>query len=144
MNDDLKNVVIFSDGGSRGNPGPGAGGGVVYFDEGKKILADAFYYGHCTNNQAEYRALLDAINLLEQNYTGELIELNLNIFLDSELMVKQINGEYQVRNDGLKEYYSQIQEKLSCFGQTTITHVVRANNQLADSLVNAALDRWAE
>ena len=139
----MQKVVIFSDGGSRGNPGSGAGAAII-FDDGKKSLHSvANFFGHCTNNQAEYRALLDGLKYIVQTELFEdLIEIELQIFLDSELMVKQLNGEYKVKNEGLKEFYDEIQQLLSQFGQVSVTHVTRGNNVLSDSLVNAVLDRW--
>ncbi len=136
-------IVIFSDGGSRGNPGPGAGAAMVFFDNQKQCLAKSKYYGPCTNNQAEYQALLDGIKVVESKIKDEdLHEIDLKIFLDSELMVKQINGEYKVKSEGLVPFYEQIQQKLSKFGKATVTHVVRSNNKLADMMLNAVLDRW--
>lgn len=141
----MKKVVIFSDGGSRNNPGPGAGGAVVFFDDDKKCFASANFYGRCTNNQAEYTAITDAIGIVERYYANqELTDVELLIFLDSELAVKQINGQYQVKNEELRKIYDDIQKRLSTFGKTTVSHVPRANNKLADSLVNVALDRWAK
>lgn len=139
---EYKKVVIFSDGGARNNPGPGAGGAVVYFDENHQVLGVGNYYGKVTNNQAEYRALVDAVNLVIKHYEEDLSVVELEVYLDSELMVKQLNGEYQVRNHELKEFYDDLQLKMSKFGKTDINHVLRANNKLADSLVNAVLDRW--
>ncbi len=139
----INNIVIFSDGGSRGNPGPGAGAATVFFDEQKQCLAKSKYFGICTNNQAEYQALLEGLKIVESKLsTDELHETSLKIFLDSELMVRQINGEYKIKNEGLKPYYDQIQQILSQFGQVTVTHVLRANNKLADMMLNAVLDRW--
>ncbi|MBU0647940.1 ribonuclease HI family protein [Patescibacteria group bacterium] len=142
--DGIQNIVIFSDGGSRGNPGPSAGGAVIYFDRDKSCQTTAKYYGRMTNNQAEYRALLDGLLLLEKCLEEDFTKVVLSVFLDSELMVKQINGEYKVKNDGLRDYYQDIQKLLSKYGQVTVSHVNRGNNQLADSLVNEVLDRWGE
>jgi ribonuclease HI len=140
-----KKVIIFSDGGARNNPGPGAGGSVVFFEESQKMLAEGNYYGKLTNNQAEYRALLDALNIVLQYYKNEDAgDIEVEIYLDSELMVKQLKGEYKVRNEGLAEYYLKLQKILSKFGAISVNHVMRANNKLADSLVNAVLDRWQE
>jgi ribonuclease HI len=140
---DLKKVVIFSDGGSRNNPGPAAGGAIVFFDDEKRCLAAGNCYGTQTNNQAEYRALQDAVEIVEEYYHQiDLMEIELNIFLDSELMVKQLNGDYQVKNDGLKPLYDNLQKRLSKFGKTKVSHVKRSQNKQADAMVNAVLDRW--
>jgi len=138
-----KKVIVFSDGGARNNPGPGAGGAVVFFEESQRLVAEGNYYGKLTNNQAEYRALLDALNIVLHYYQDEdAVDIEVEIYLDSELMVKQLKGEYRVRNEGLAEYYLKLQKILSQFGSASISHVMRANNKLADSLVNAVLDRW--
>lgn len=140
---ELIKVVIFSDGGSRNNPGPAAGGAIVFFDKEKRCLAAGNYYGKQTNNQAEYRALQDAVEIVEEYYRQiDLMGVELNIFLDSELMVKQINGDYQVKNDGLKPLYIDLEKRLSKFGKTHVSHVKRAQNKQADAMVNAVLDRW--
>lgn len=138
-----KKVVIFSDGGARNNPGPAAGGAIVFFDEEKRCLAAGNFYGKQTNNQAEYRALQDGLEVVEEYYRDmDLENVELNIFLDSELIVKQLNGEYQVKNEELKSLYSDLQKRLSKFGKTNINHVPRAQNKQADAMVNAVLDRW--
>ncbi len=138
-----KKVVIFSDGGSRNNPGPSAGGAVVLFDDEQRCLSAGNFYGKQTNNQAEYRALQDAVEIVEEFYRDiDEEEVELNIFLDSELMVRQLNGEYQVKNEGLKPLYENLQQRLSKFGKIKINHVKRAQNKLADGLVNIVLDRW--
>ena len=116
----------------------------MYFDDTKQVLGIGNYFGKVTNNQAEYRALVDAVNLVIKHYEEDLSMVELEIYLDSELMVKQLNGEYQVKNHGLKDFYDSLQLKLSKFGKTDINHVLRSNNKLADSLVNAVLDRWGE
>jgi ribonuclease HI len=140
-----KKVVIFSDGGSRNNPGPAAGGAVVFFDETADCQALGKYYGTQTNNQAEYRALIDALAVVEARYPEKIrSEVDLEIFLDSELIVRQLNGEYQVKNEGLKDFYDQLQEKLSQYGNRSITHILRANNKLADKILNVVLDRYGK
>jgi len=141
---DKKNVVIFSDGGSRNNPGPSAGGALVYLDEEKRCLAAGNFYGKKTNNQAEYMALQDGVEIVEEYYNDiDIEDVVLNIFLDSELMVKHLNGEYKVKNEGLKPLYLDLQKRLSKFGKVSINHVKRAQNKMADGLVNVVLDRWA-
>lgn len=140
---DKKNITIFSDGGARGNPGPAAGGYMMYLDDEKKCFCGGKYYGVSTNNQAEYRALKDAIEFLEQHINNELTEIDLKVFLDSELMVRQLNGDYQVKSVHLMEFHDWLTECFSRFGKVTISHVSRANNQYADDMVNAVLDRWS-
>jgi len=140
-----KKIIIFSDGGARNNPGPGAGGSVIFFDEEKRLISLGGYYGKVTNNQAEYRALVEAVNfIIEKQVDDSVAEVALEIYLDSELMVRQLNGQYQVRNSGLKEYYDELQLKFSQFAQVDVNHVLRANNKIADSIVNVVLDRWQD
>ncbi len=139
----MNKLIIFTDGGARNNPGP-AGIGVVLYDENKKILETyKEYIGEATNNQAEYRALIKALELAQkyinsgqgQNDQKVAIEC----FLDSELVVKQLNKEYKVKDPAIKELYNQVLD-LSIFKSISFTHVRREQNKLADKLVNEAID----
>jgi formyltetrahydrofolate-dependent phosphoribosylglycinamide formyltransferase len=128
-------ITIFTDGGSRGNPGPAAGA-FVLFDENKtQLLAEAKFLPHATNNIAEYTGLLTA---LEKAFS--LGAKNVKIYSDSELMVKQINGDYKVKNEGLRELYEQCFEWLTKFKGWQISHIYREKNTHADKLVNKSLD----
>lgn len=132
-------MIIRTDGGARGNPGP-AGAGIVITDgDGQTLFAGGFFLGHNTNNQAEYEAILRAIKLAE-----ELGGTHLEIYSDSELIVKQINGQYRVKKPHLKEYYRQIIESMEKFDSVTVQHVYRCENVLADELVNRAIDAKAD
>jgi len=132
-------LTIRTDGGSRGNPGPAAAG-VVIFDKKKKVLFQGgFFLGSATNNVAEYSALLRGLELAQQ-----LGGTDLQVFCDSELIVKQVNGEYRVKNAQLKNYHNQIVSLLSQFPQATVRHVYRSDNQDADAMVNQSLDAAAD
>jgi len=129
-------LVAFIDGGARGNPGP-AGYGVVFEDEvGRPVANLSEYLGRQTNNYAEYSGLLAALN-----YTLRHGFKALKVISDSELMVKQINGEYKVSSPVLKELHQRAMkliEQLECF---EMKHVLREKNREADRLANIAMDR---
>lgn len=126
---------LFSDGGSRGNPGP-SGAGVVIKDSSKKIVFSVSeYLGELTNNQAEYQALI-----LGLKKASDVSIKNIECFLDSELLVKQLNGEYRVRDEKIKELYVLALELKKAFKKVTFTHIKREKNKEADELVNKALD----
>lgn len=126
------------DGGARGNPGP-AGAGVVLKDERERPRFEAgFYLGRATNNQAEYRALL-----LGLDAAGRANVDVIAIFSDSELLVKQITGEYRVKAAGLVPLLEQAQQKMLKFNWQ-IRHVRRENNKRADELANMAMDKQAD
>ena len=130
--------TIYSDGGARGNPGI-AGGGVVIQRDGLVIKEIAKKFGKKTNNQAEYLALLTGISwLLEQERDDSD---KYEFFLDSELVVRQLNGQYRVKDAGLKELYLQVIEGIGKLGKVVnIGHVRREINQEADRLANLAMD----
>jgi ribonuclease HI len=128
-------LYLYTDGASRGNPGE-AGAGVLITDNmGQEIFTKGFYLGHCTNNEAEYKALI--IGLAEASGSGCD---NIVIFLDSQLIVRQINGEYQVKNKNLIPLYGQVTELLSFFNKYRIEHIPRSENTRADQLANQGID----
>src|SRR5262249_16258260 len=122
------------DGASRGNPGPAAYAMVIE-RPGQPDYEEADCLGESTNNVAEYTALLNALERAE-----ELGGKNLAIFSDSELLVKQMNGEYRVKSEELKPLFAEATERLKAFERVTIRHVRRDQNGRADALCNAALD----
>lgn len=128
------NYKVFTDGGSRGNPGPAALGFVIYDSSNKLIFEYSKYVGETTNNSAEYLALLFACYKLKSIKAKEV-----EFYLDSELVVKQIKGEYKIKDEQLKNLYDKIQNELKNF-KFTINHVPREKNKEADKLVNQALD----
>lgn len=129
-------VKIYTDGGARGNPGPAAVGAVAYNSQGEEIWRLSRYIGTATNNIAEYNALLFALKKLAQKGCGQAVEA----FLDSELVVKQLRGEYRVKDEKLKVLFDGIKHELSNFTSVQFNHVKREQNKIADSLVNKALD----
>jgi len=130
----MEKLIINTDGGARGNPGP-AGIGVVFSDtSGTTIVEFMEYIGETTNNVAEYKALILGLeNAKSFKYT------EIECRLDSELVVKQLNGQYKVKDSGLKPLYVKVQE-LAFFKPIKFVHVRREKNKLADKLVNIAID----
>ena len=132
MHDEL---IIYTDGGARGNPGPAASGVVIMTTKCQVLEAFGRYLGETTNNQAEYKAILFGLQEAEK-YQPKRI----NYFLDSELAAKQLNGEYRVKNAELRPIFLEI-KRLAAQYQTTFTHVYRKDNKAADAQVNLAIDR---
>jgi len=128
-------ITFFTDGGARGNPGP-AGSGAFSPELGEFKE----YIGEATNNQAEYHALVMAMEaaVAYKQHHPELGEVN--VFMDSELIVKQMNREYKVRNKELQTYFIKVWNLCGSFKRVTFTHVPREQNQEADRLVNEAID----
>jgi ribonuclease HI len=133
----VRKVLTFTDGASRGNPGR-AGIGMLLFDEGgKKILEDCRFIGEATNNEAEYRALMGALDHA-QKFTQDTVEC----YLDSELVVRQMNGHYAVKSDKMAGFVSEVRSRMMNFRQVTFQHVPREHPrlQLADKLANRGID----
>jgi len=131
-----KKLTIYTDGGARGNPGP-AGIGAVIYDEQKNNVAEiSEYIGETTNNQAEYRAVIFAIEKAKELGAEEL-----EFYLDSELVVKQLNREYKVKNQGLAPLFVKIYNATLKFKKVSFTHIRRELNKEADKLANLAMDR---
>jgi ribonuclease HI len=131
----VSRLVVNVDGGARGNPGPAAIG-VVVRDSGGAVLEEVGErIGEATNNVAEYRALLRGIELAAAHGATEL-----ELVGDSELVVRQVEGRYKVKNAGMKELYAEVKRALADFNSWSIRHVRRAENADADRLVNQALD----
>jgi ribonuclease HI len=128
-------VIVNVDGGARGNPGPAAIAAVVATPEGEVVDEVGRTIGHATNNVAEYRALLLGIELAANHGATEV-----ELIGDSELIVKQVRGEYRVKDAVLKEFHAEVKRELTQFERWSIRHVRREHNAAADSLVNQALD----
>lgn len=127
---------LFTDGGARGNPGPAGIGGVLYDQNDQEFASFSEYLGETTNNQAEYKALLKGLELALEHQVTEL-----SCFLDSELVVKQLNKEYKVKDAGLAKLFVKIWNLSQTFAQISFSHVRREFNKEADRLVNQALDQ---
>jgi len=131
----VKNHKLFTDGGSRGNPGPAAYGCALYDEFGKLIDIDAKYIGEKTNNQAEYQGIIAGLKLARKSGVNNIL-----CYLDSELIVKQIKGEYKVKNSNIKPLFKELVDLINEFESFEFTHVYRAENKVADKLVNIILN----
>ncbi len=128
-------VIINIDGGSRGNPGP-AGAGVVIADAAGNILHQAgLFIGRATNNVAEYSGLIGALKAAQKLGARDLL-----IRSDSELLVRQMNGQYRVKNAGLKPLFEEAQSLCRQFASCRIEHIYREQNEQADKLANMAMN----
>lgn len=134
----MTRAVLHADGGARGNPGP-AGIGVVLCDaQGRVIYEAGESVGRATNNVAEYRALIRGLELaLSQGVT------EIEVFLDSALVVNQVNGEWKIRSDALRALAVKARSLLERFDSAALAHVRRADNAGADKLANMGMDRAA-
>lgn len=130
-----RGVILYTDGASRGNPGPAGAGALIVAEDGETLVETYVYIGEATNNQAEYQALL--IGLQE---AVKLAPSRLTVRMDSELIVKQLNGQYRVRNRDLLPLYSRARELLQRFADFRLVHVPREENFRADQLANQAID----
>lgn len=131
----LEKVVVHVDGGARGNPGPAAVGAVAASPDGEPLLEKGLYIGEATNNVAEYRAVLLGIELARELGATEVELIN-----DSELVARQIGGQYKVKHAGLKPLFLETMRELRQFERWSVRNVRRESNERADELVNEALD----
>jgi ribonuclease HI len=130
-----RRLVVNVDGGARGNPGPAAAAAVAATPDGEVVEQRGERLGKATNNVAEYRAVLLGIDLARELGASEL-----DLVGDSELVVRQIKGEYKVKDPGLKPLRAEVREALEDFDEWSIRHVRREDNAAADLLVNETLD----
>jgi ribonuclease HI len=129
-------LIAHSDGGARGNPGPAGYGVVVQDESGRKVAALSEYLGHQTNNFAEYQGLIAALEYAIQHGPKAL-----KLISDSELLVRQIKGIYQVKNATLQELHGRARELIAQLDWFSIGHALREHNQEADRLANEAMDK---
>lgn len=128
-------LVIFSDGGARGNPGPAATGIVIKNTSGETLVSFGEYLGEQTNNYAEYSALIAGLKKAK-----ELNATEVECVLDSELVVKQMNREYKVKEPTLQKLFIQAWNSAAAFKKITYRHTLRENNKEADAILNKILD----
>ena len=128
-------IFVYTDGGSRGNPGPAAAAFILTDEFGKQLQAKGFFLGETTNNVAEYTGLVKALAAAK-----EMAVRDITIFSDSELVVRQINGQYRVKSENIKDLYGRCVRLLDEFKQWKIEHISREKNTRADELVNRAMD----
>jgi formyltetrahydrofolate-dependent phosphoribosylglycinamide formyltransferase len=128
-------LVLYTDGASRGNPGPGAAAYILKDTEGDTLGGRAIFIAQTTNNIAEYTAVIEG---LKAAYAAGARQVEL--LSDSELVIRQIHGQYKVKSDNLRELFVQVMERLASFQSWKATHILREKNQEADSLANRAVD----
>jgi ribonuclease HI len=130
-----RRLVLRTDGAARGNPGPAGAGFIVEGDDGSVIDSGWAYLGKRTNNQAEYEALICGLEALGPN-----LPTHLTVYSDSELMVRQLNGQYKVKDPDLKDRFIRVSQLLLKIGSVSVEHVSRSDNEHADELANQAID----
>ena len=136
-----KKIIAYTDGGSRGNPGPAAIG-VVIEGIGNEPKQYNEFIGEATNNEAEYQAVIFALKKIRQLAGREILkQIQVEIRLDSELVAKQLNGEYKIEEEKLQPLFMTIWNLKFDFGNLSFKHIPREENRLADRLVNMCLDQ---
>lgn len=128
-------LVLRTDGASRGNPGPAAAGVVVETEAGQDVARGRRFLGRMTNNQAEYRALILGLTAIARYQPSSV-----TVCMDSELVVRQINGDYRVKDETLRPLFETVLALARALPEVRFVHVPRAQNRLADQLANEALD----
>ena len=132
----MEEAKLYTDGGSRGNPGPSATAFVICRMDDSVVEKSGNYIGITTNNQAEYQALCQGLKR-----ALELGVKKIHVFMDSELVVKQLNGVYKMKSVDLRPHFLEAIGLSGKFDQIKITHVLRASNKIADAKVNHILDQ---
>jgi phosphoribosylglycinamide formyltransferase-1 len=135
MRDTRNEVIAYTDGASRGNPGPAASGFILTDSNGTQLQAKAFFIGRNTNNVAEYTGVVKALEAAIKIGAQRVI-----VFSDSQLLVRQINGEYKVKSEQIRPLFQQVLEMLDRFEDWKVQYVCRERNKEADKLVNQALN----
>jgi len=131
-------LIIFCDGGAYNNPGPAAIGVIFYNHEGKKLLQVSKFIGRATNNQAEYQAVILALKLAQIKFNHREVQF----FLDSKLIVEQLNGNYKIKNHGLKPLYFLAKQLQLNFPLVLYNYIPREKNRLADKLVGQEIKNY--
>ena len=133
-------TIIYCDGGSRGNPGPGAIGVILTDEKGKVIKEYAEKIGRATNNEAEYESLIFALQKAKLLFGGKKAkEMELEIRMDSEFVIRQLNGKYKILDRRIEQLFLKTWNLKVDFGEVKFTHISRNENMEADKLVNQAL-----
>lgn len=136
----MSNIIVFTDGGARGNPGPAALGVYIQDESGKELASIGKTLGETTNNVAEYSAIVEGMNWLLQN--KQRLEIKkVSFYMDSQLAYSQLNGIYKVKDPRIREFVFEIRKKENELGvPITYAHIRREQNTKADFMVNQALD----
>ncbi len=130
----MSNATLYTDGGARGNPGPAGIGYVLELEDGT-CFEEGATMGIATNNQAEYEALERGLTVAKEQKVEKLV-----VYMDSELIIKQMQGKYRVKHPDLKPRHQAVSKLVEHFSKVTFQHVPRLKNKRADQLVNEALD----
>jgi ribonuclease HI len=137
----VSKIIIHTDGGARGNPGPAGIGAVIESGEGAVLKELSEYIGETTNNVAEYEALIRALRAAKAMFGASLRDMQVEVQMDSELVVRQLTGLYKVKDPGMKTQFAKVaQLRLEDVPNIIFTHVRREKNASADTLVNQAID----
>lgn len=139
---EVEKIVVFTDGGARGNPGPAAIGIVIQDERGNMLKSYAQSIGRATNNEAEYRAVIFALEKVKALFGKEKIKkMKCHVYMDSELAVRQLNGQYKIEEERLFPLFMKVWNLKIDVGGVTFEHVPREKNREADRMVNEALDK---
>ena len=133
----MKSLRLYTDGAARGNPGPAGLGVVIEDDQGLRLRGLCRYIGVATNNKAEYLALIEGLRAI-----GEWKPDHVDVFLDSNLVVEQVNGRWKIKHAELQPLARQAQALLQELPSVSVTHVRREKNKGADALANTAIDEY--
>ncbi len=137
----MKKIIAYTDGGARGNPGPSGIGVFITDAKGEMMKEVKKFLGHGTNNVAEYTAALVALETLHRMFKEQLAEIHVELRMDSQLVERQLNGVYKVKDANLKILFEKIQKLRSAhFPHFLVSHVRREKNKDADRLANEAMD----
>lgn len=138
----METIVVHTDGGARGNPGPGGIGVVIADAEGNVLSEVSEFLGESTNNAAEYQAVIVALRELKKLFGKRTKEMAFDMHLDSELVQRQLSYKYQIKEAGLVPLFMEIHNlRIANFPHISFTHVRREQNKRADELANEAMDR---
>jgi ribonuclease HI len=138
----MKKVVLYTDGGARGNPGPAGAGAVIAEENGTVIKEVSEFLGKQTNNFAEYQAVILGLKKLKQLFGSAVWHMDIEVRLDSELIVRQLSGKYQIKEPTLFPQYIAVHNmRVKDFPHVTFRHIPREKNKEADRLANEAMDQ---
>jgi len=134
-------IIIFTDGGARGNPGPAGAGAVIFDARGNEVKAVSKFLGKRTNNWAEYEAVILGLETAHKLFGAKMSEIGVEVKMDSQLVQRQLKGEYRVKEPTLFEQYIRIHNLIvKYFPRIKFTHIPREENARADELANEAMD----
>ncbi|OHA59755.1 MAG: hypothetical protein A2589_02845 [Candidatus Vogelbacteria bacterium RIFOXYD1_FULL_46_19] len=139
----MEKIILNTDGGARGNPGPAGAGAVVTGGTGQVLAKASKYLGETTNNEAEYQGVILGLETIKKNFSKDKLKnLQVEVRLDSELVTRQLLGQYQVKEERLWPWFMKINNfRVSDFPNISFTHVPREANAVADELANEAMDK---